>query len=227
MAVNPEARLAFLGTIVALVLGTNVAVAATQGEWRFRVLLEDDPIGHQTFRVTQQGSRARVDIDASMDVKILFLTVYSYRHHNEESWEGDCLASIASSTDDNGTPFRVNGKREGDAFVVDTGKVRASLPPCVHSFAYWDLRKLRESSLLNSQTGEFEAVRLRELGEETVQALGSERRARRYALEGPQLRIDLWYSSDDDDWLALESRSKGGRMIRYVREGTGAGRPSD
>ena len=46
------------------------------------------------------------------------------------------------------------------------------------------------------------------------------RLARRLVLEGPELRIDLWYSPDDD-WLALESASKGGRKLRYVRADEG------
>lgn len=200
-------------------VGVESASADVTAEWRFKVLLEGDPIGHQTFRLTQDGSRQRVSIEASMDVKILFLTVYSYRHRNDETWEDGCLVSIASETDDNGEPFRIRGAREGDAFVIDDGKARSLLPSCVHSFAYWDPEKLRQSSLLNSQTGKYEAVQLRELGEETLPSGGGgQQRARRFALEGPELRIDLWYSSADNDWLALESRSKSGRVIRYVRE---------
>ncbi len=211
-------KLSSLALILGISLVAGHAGAAGNSEWRFRVLLEGDPIGHQSFRLTQDGSLERMTIEASMDVKIFFLTVYTYRHSNNEAWEGGCLTSIESDTDDNGTQFRIRGKRESGDFLVDTGSGRTQLPRCVHSFAYWDPEKLRQSSLLNSQTGEYESVKLLELGEELVESRGSEYRARRIALEGTALRIDLWYSSLDNDWLALESRSKSGRMIRYVRE---------
>jgi hypothetical protein len=38
--------------------------------------------------------------------------------------------------------------------------------------------------------------------------------ARRYALRGEKIAIDLWYSLDND-WLALESTTSGGRRVRY------------
>lgn len=218
MTMRRRSRFGCLLVLLGMLLGARHASAGTAGEWNFTVLLEGDPIGRQTFRVADEGPRRRVSIEASMDVKILFLTVYSYRHKNVEAWEDGCLASIESDTDDNGTRFKVRGKREGDAFAVDTGKAHVTLPACVRSFAYWDPEMLRHTSLLNSQTGEYEAVQLREVGEEVVVYRGGQQRARRVALEGPDLRIDLWYSSADKDWLALESKSKNGRIIRYVRQ---------
>jgi hypothetical protein len=204
--------------IIGMSMQVALARADTAREWRFAVQLDGSPIGQQTFRLSEDGPRQRMVTQATMDVKILFVTVYSYRHTNTETWEGDCLASIESDTDDNGTAFRIRGRREGEAFVVTNGDTRTTLPSCVHTFAYWDPKKLQQTNLLNSQTGEYQAVEFREAGEETVQSRGREQRARHVALEGKDLRIDLWYAVSDGDWLVLESKSKGGRTIRYVRE---------
>jgi len=210
-----------LGLALALLLPladhSALAVAAAPArEWRFKVFLEDSPIGEQTFRVTEEGPRSIVRIEASLDVKILFFTAYSYRHENEEVWEDGCLTSIRTKTDDNGEPFRVSGSRSGEAFLVETADGTESLPGCVHSFAYWNLDRLRNPRLLNSQTGKYEPVSVREIGQETLRYRGSDVRARRYALESAEFRIDLWYS-EENEWLALESL-RGGRTLRYVRE---------
>jgi hypothetical protein len=186
-------------------------------EWRFRVFLDEKPIGEQIFRLTEDGSRSRVSIEADLEVKIFFLSAYSYRHRNEEVWEGDCLRSMTSQTDDNGTPFRVNGILEADGFVVQTATAHSTLPACVHSFAYWSLEDLRVPNLLNSQTGEYQAVSMHELGEEQRPFRGQTTSARGFALEGPGLRIDLWYAADNE-WIALDSKTKSGRMLHYVRE---------
>jgi hypothetical protein len=215
---RPDRRFPLLTIVLAAVLPVALAHADTNGVWRFAVQLDGSPIGQQTFRLTQDGSRQRMVTEATMDVKILFVTVYSYRHENEETWEGGCLASIESDTDDNGTQFTVRGRRAGDAFVVTARGTRTTLPPCVHTFAYWDPKKLQQTRLLNSQTGEYQAVQFRDLGEKAVSSRGREQPARHVALEGADLRIDLWYAASDGDWLALESKSKGGRTIRYVRE---------
>ena len=209
-------RLALVLACLASLVGHPAHADATAREWRFKVFLEDSPIGRQTFRLTEEGPRSTVRIEASLDVKILFFTAYSYRHENEEVWEGGCLESIRTKTDDNGEPFRVSGSRSGEAFLVETAGGKESLPGCVQSFAYWNLEQLRNPRLLNSQTGKYEPVSVREIGEETLSYRGSDVRARRFALESPEFRIDLWYS-DANEWLALESL-RGGRTLRYVRE---------
>lgn len=216
-----------MAAVVAALLGALLLVAsgaaasttpATPDELRFDVRLDGSPIGSQVFRIEQDGDRTRVSIEASFDVKFLFVTAYSYRHHNEEVWKGDCLASMDSSTDDNGEAFRVHGLSEGEAFVVDTGKGREALPACTSSFAYWRPDRLAAGRLLNSQTGEYEAVQLRELGVAKVAFRGRDVDARHVVLEGPRIRIELWYAVDGGDWLALESTTSSGRRLKYLRQ---------
>ena len=210
-------RLPSLVTAMCLLAAAGASHAAEPREWRFKVFLEDKPIGEQVFRLSEEAGRALLLTEASFDVKILFFTAYTYRHRNEEIWRDGCLERIESTTDDNGEPFRLLGQAASDGFVVETANRRATLPSCVRSFAYWNVDYLNVPKLLNSQTGEYENVSMRSLGEESLDVRGSPLRARRYVLEGPKLRIDLWYSLDND-WLALESASKGGRKLRYVRE---------
>jgi hypothetical protein len=186
-------------------------------EWRFKVFLQDKPIGRQVFRLSHEGNRARLLTEAAFDVKVLFFTAYTYRHRAEEIWEDGCLERIESTTDDNGERFRLLGQAAKAGFQVETASFHATLPACVRSFAYWNVDYLNAPKLLNSQTGEYLDVEVRPLGEETLEVDGTRLPARRYALEGPELRIDLWYSLDDD-WLALQSVSKGGRKLRYVRD---------
>lgn len=210
-------RSTLLLVAVSLFLAARPADAVAPREWRFKVFLEDKAIGEQVFRLSEDAGRARLLTEASFDVKILFFTAYTYRHRNEEIWRDGCLERIESTTDDNGEPFRLLGRAGSDGFVVETGKFNATLPSCVRSFAYWNVDYLKAPKLLNSQTGEYEDVTVRALGEDLLDVNGTTVRARRYVLEGPRVRIDLWYSLEND-WLALESVSKGGRKLRYVRE---------
>jgi hypothetical protein len=155
-------------------------------------------------------------ISADFDVRILFFTVYRYRHRNEEVWRDGCLALIESHTDDNGKISRVRGRRSASEFAVETTASRQSLEGCVWTFAYWDERFLDRAKLLNPQTGAHEAVRATLVGIETTLANGSPTEARRYLLEGEGFRIELWYSLEGD-WLGLESRTGNGGLLRFVR----------
>jgi hypothetical protein len=204
-------------TAGSLALGATAA-AASERVWQFRVLLDGDEVGSHSFRVSegeQRGER-QVQSDARFTVRFLFIDAYRYAHEARERWQGDCLTRIEARTDDNGDILAVRGERREDGFSVDGPKGRDQLAACVMSFAYWNPRMLQQTRLLNSQTGLWQDVRIEARGEETLTVRGTPTRARRYALRGEDLQIDLWYAGADD-WVQLESRVAGGRTLRYQR----------
>jgi hypothetical protein len=73
-----------------------------------------------------------------------------------------------------------------------------------------------QEHLLNPQTGTFDPVHLEELGVEVVRLSGRAERGMHDALERPSFRIELWYSPTGD-WLALQTRTRQGRLMRYEK----------
>jgi hypothetical protein len=197
------------------VLAPAAALASTGQEWQFRVLLDEREVGSHRFRVSDGGGERRVESDARFTVKFLFIDAYTYVHQARERWQGDCLTAIESRTDDNGQQLAVRGTRTAGRFEVAAGKVQAELPTCVMSFAYWNPAMLRQARLLNAQTGEFVDVRVEALGKETIAVRGAPLAAQRYALHAPDFRIDVWYGAGNQ-WVQLESRTEGGRLLRYL-----------
>ena len=187
--------------------------------WNFKVYLDDKEIGFHNFSMVHKEQHQEIYSSARFDVKFLFINAYSYKHDNVELWQGQCLNSINALTDDNGDLYNVSGEGDNEAFIVNTtennNKKQDRYLPCIKTFAYWDPEFLKETSLLNSQTGEMVAVASELIGNETVKHNGEEVNARRYRLQGKDLQIDLWYSADDD-WLALESLTESGRIVRYA-----------
>lgn len=200
--------------LLAGVLAHGFALANIEREWRFRVLLDGSEVGTHSFRVAERDGERRVASDARFAVKLLFINAYTYAHEARERWQGDCLAELDSRTDDNGKRIAVRGASDGERFEVEGAGVRARLPGCVMSFAYWNPAMLRQPRLLNVQTGELTDVRIEPLGEESLRVRGAATNARRYALHAPKFRIDLWYA-DGTSWVQLESRTESGRMLRY------------
>lgn len=195
-----------VATAVLLLLGAHAANAAAPEArvWDFRVYLDNTAIGTHRFTLRQQGEERELASEARFDVKLLFFTAYRYAHQASERWRGDCLTAFNSRTDDNGTPFSVT-------------RERAALPGCVMSFAYWNPQILRQSRLLNAQTGEHEAVAISALGDDLIPVRGAQVPTRRYRISGPKNPIELWYSADGD-WLALASTLEGGRRLQYRLE---------
>ncbi len=209
---NPLAAL-----LVALLATTSTAFASTAPQTlRFKVYLDESPIGEHSFELTAGGAEKRVVSRARFDVNLLIFTAYRYRHESQEQWRDGCLERIQSTTDDNGKDFRVQGQRIADALKLEVNGKPDRLPTCVSTFAYWEPDFLKRPRLLNPQTGELVDVRLEPQGRERRTFRGSEVNAKRYRLKADDLDITLWYTADGD-WIGLESDTGKGRKLRYER----------
>jgi len=214
---------ACLSIVILLATGPLFAAPAASDEvasgsaWKFRVYLDDKEIGYHHFYLAETGHTRQLKSVASFEYSLMFVRLFHYEHENHEIWKGDCLQSVDSQTDSNGKPFRVNGRRAAGEFRVTANGGEESLPECVMSFAYWNPSFLEQSSLLNTQDGEFLEVEVSEPVFEQLEVGGTQLPSWRYHLAAGALKLDLWYSTDSK-WLALESEVRGGRMLRYVRE---------
>ncbi len=217
------ASLDFAGVRVALIalsmlLGASLALASGESEsYRFKVYLDGDPIGYHHFDVRQEGGRKVVENSARFDVRLLFLTVYSYAHDNTEVWTDNCLARIDARTDDNGESFFVRGSRSDGSFQVATQDGSAALPGCVKTFSYWNSDFLNEARLLNSQTGEYLPVNVSAEDRERVSVNGQLVECNRYRLTARDVDITLWYVAATGQWAALESKTPQGHVVRYEK----------
>lgn len=211
-----------IALLTALTLTTGAMQAATaspdqaeEKRWQFDVLLDDKPIGTHTFEVQANSDGIVLETEASFDVKFLFITALRYRHQTTEIWAGGCLASIDAMTDSNGKELTVRGRRDGSTFELSETDGSKTLPGCVQTFAYWNPAVLESERLLNSQTGDYEAVNITYEGPDQVPVAGKNIDAVRYTMTARGGDITLWYSRDDMTWLGLEAPAKGGRTLAY------------
>ena len=188
--------------------------AGNEREWNFRVLLDGNDIGYHNFSLFEEDGSQRLTTEADFRVKFLFITAFRYEHVNHETWRNNCVQEIESRTDENGRQFEVKGSRADNGLALQANDARIEVPGCVKTFAYWNPDILSEPQLLNSQTGEVLSVDIEKTARETLNVRGEEIPAQRYRLEARNMKLDLWYS-DDQQWLALESTVKGGRKLRY------------
>jgi hypothetical protein len=192
--------------------------AQTQAqEWQFNVFLDEKPIGQHRFVLDDNGAQRTLTSEASFDVKFLFVNAYRYRHTAREQWNGNCLSAIDAKTEENRETTIVKGvldkSADKSAFVLQSPKPK-TLGECVMTFAYWNPAMLKQTRLLNPQTGEYLDARITALGKESIQVRGQATDTERYRLEAPKLKIDLWYSADQQ-WLALRSTTPEGYIINY------------
>ncbi|MDX2504721.1 MAG: DUF6134 family protein [Gammaproteobacteria bacterium] len=188
-----------------------------QQNWHFNVYLDDSPIGYHHYNLKRFGDAYQLSIKAEFDVKFLFLSVYKYLHENSETWQGQCLTRLTSNTDDNGDNAFVKLRSEKNKQIIETRKGTETTDECLRSFAYWDPELLNSQRLLNAQTGELINVEFKRIGNEIITINQQSIDADRYRIKGEDIDIDIWYSPDQE-WLALQSVTEGGYVLRYERE---------
>ena len=205
-------KISGLGLLAMLLLSPSLALA--NQTWDFRVFLDEKEIGTHRFELIDRDGERELISKARMKVKLLFVTAYTYEHHDVEHWNGDCLSKLSSTTDDNGEKHRVDVQRREGATTVQTLKGTQRLGECVLTFAYWNPAMLRQARLLNSQDGENVKVKITDAGSDSIVVRGVKTPARRYELRSEKLSIDLWYS-EQQQWLALESKTERGQKLIY------------
>ena len=195
-------------------LALSLSVKADNQEWRFQVYLDDKKIGTHDFVLQEFENQSLLQSEANFEYRLMFVKLYGYEHQNTETWVGDCLKGIESTTDANGKPYKVSGSLKGDRFVLTGTAGEAELPSCSMSFAYWNPAFLQQERLINVQNGEVLDVEVSDPQRVQIEVRGVMQPALRYQLGAGDLKIELWYS-ENNEWLALETEARGGRRLRY------------
>jgi len=202
------------GLATASSTASSTVASPVDRSWDFSVLLDGSEIGYHRFQLTEEDGQRRLTSEAKFDVRFLFINAFRYRHTNTEVWSDGCLERMEASTRANGKELSVSGLRDDSGFVVDDGEEQSSLDDCVMTFAYWNPEFLQQPRLLNPQSGEYLDVEVVRVGQEPIVVRGEEVPAFVYRITARKMELKLWYS-EDDEWLALESVAKGGRILRY------------
>ena len=196
---------------------TTLANAADAGVrvYAFNAFLDGRPIGGHRFTVTTDGATRRVTSDADFVVKFLGFSAYRYRHHAEEQWSGDCLASLSASTDDDGKASSVRLARRGEENEIATSGGTSSVPGCLMTYAYWNPAMRSQVRLLNPQTGKIDGVRIERVADGDVLVGGKPVHAFDWRVAGGESPVDVWIS-DQGEWVGLDSMvSKGRHKLSY------------
>lgn len=201
-----------------LVLALSLTPAVIQAkEWSFDVFLDKSKMGQHTFAL----SNNQLTSMAKFNVKVLFIQAYAYDHKAVEQWRDGCLVSLNTNTVENKVIDEVKGSLTESGFVVDNGKTTQTLPECTMTFAYWDPKILHQTKLLNPQNGQWLDIKVIKTNEETLTIKNLATKTTHYKLTGTlagksKLNIELWYTADTQEWVALKSITPEGYVVTYV-----------
>ena len=190
-----------------LLLFSNLAYSS---EWVFDVVLNNKVIGQHTLIYKDDKTIS----DANFQFEY-FLMDFIYQHKSIEIWQGNCLKTISSKTDDDGDLYEVNGQSSTKQFLVTSNKKTTGLPICIMTFAYGNPKILEQKKLMNSQSGEYLDVDIQFLRQENHIVKGENILTDLWQIEANSddgdLLVQLWYDKNMN-WVSLKSQTPIGDM---------------
>jgi hypothetical protein len=210
--------LVLLPALAAVALSAAARATAPDGlVLEYRVLRDGFEIGRHKVAFRHDGDAVMtVETEIRITVSFLFITLYSYRLDARETWRGERLVGLDSTTDDDGDLYAVSAVAEGDGLRVEAGAKSWTAPATVVPSSLWRREMARGSLLIGVEQGEAIAVAFEEIGRETVTARGAEVIATKVVVSG-ELERRLWY---DDDGILVHLRliARDGSSITYELE---------
>lgn len=206
-----------LVAVVAIGVFCPAQAAVPDGlELHYRILRDGFEIGSHKVSFRHDDELLIVETEIRITVKLLFITLYSYRLDAVEIWRGDRLISLQSATDDDGDFYTVRAAVDGDRLVIDAGSESWNAPKTIIPSSLWHRRMAQGSLLMGVEQGEAMAVTFQEIGRETITAGGVDVAATKVVVSG-ELERSLWY--DDQGVLVhLQLTASDGSSIVYVME---------
>ncbi len=203
-----------------LATGSTAASAAEDFPYgsslSFTAVRNGQTIGHHSLTFQKNGAQLTVSTAIDLAVKFMGVTAYRYTHRAQEVWTGDTFQGLTAQTDDDGKKHAIQIRRDGAALIIERNAeaVRTTLPPQLLPSTHWNIRQVRQSALVNTQTGTEARVQVSVLGRETIRTASSSIDATRYRYTG-DLVMDQWFD-DAGRWVKTSFTASDGSTVEYV-----------
>lgn len=187
-----------IAAVTAVSFATGFQAQAANETLNFTVTRDGSEIGTHSVAINTDGANTQVEVNTDIEVKVLFVTAYQFKHKSKEVWNAGQLVSLNSTTNDDGTDKALNVKAENGKITADStvqGQERrqhadaTTLPASL-----WNPATVKQAALLNTLDGVLMKIQVEDKGMEDVTASGSSVSARRYSLTG-ELTRDLWFDA--------------------------------
>jgi hypothetical protein len=172
-------------------------------------------IGWHRMTVRREGGRVVVEHTAELAVGIFGLRAFHRRTRFREVWRDDRLIAFDGVIEDNGEPFPVTARAEGDHLIVQGRAGRTLAPPGTAPSEPSLEFAIRRDWVFDGKTGELLNVQVEAAGSEPLKIGEAVVDAARYEVSG-DLEQQVWFDGSGA-WVQWRLWRQGA-AITLVRE---------
>jgi len=209
------AKLWLLAVALVLLSPWRAALAGHDGVFLYKVLRDGVEIGYHRVTLARRNGHLEVAVAAEIDVKLAFLTVYSFKHNRREVWSNGHLLGVAAKTDDDGDTYDIKIEPNAEGYTRSLNGQVERLARDRRLLTYWDKRIVDHKTFVSAQDGSSLNVSFDNGGMQKLNWNGRQVEAAYYRMTGDVER-ELWY---DLDGHVLKLRMlRDGSEILYLRQ---------
>lgn len=164
-------------------------------------------IGTHTVSFSRSGKDLMVEVANRVEVKVLFMTFFSFAADREEIWRDGRMIFYRSQTDDDGTDIAVKAVAKGGKLVIQGPGGQVEAPNGIFPSHPWNQKIVEQPLVMDSKSGDLLKVTTKAAGEEAIEAVGGPVTAKKFVMSG-DLERELWYRPDGT-WLKMRFVSDG------------------
>jgi len=153
-------------------------------------------IGTYSNLIEASGAVITIKTTAHFLVKALGVGLHREEAQRVEQWQGNRLVFFHGITVKNGDKMEVQGKAEGNNFVITSPLGTVNAPASVKPANPWSSRSIDSNEMMRVDNGKVEKVTVSGGGQTNVSVDGASTTAKEYDITG-STRYKIWIDSHD------------------------------
>jgi hypothetical protein len=153
-------------------------------------------IGTYTNVIEATGATITIKTAAHFLVKALGVGLHREDAQRVEQWQGNRLMYFHGVTVKNGDTIEINGKADGNNFVITSPLGTTTAPGSIKPANPWSARSLDSTTMMRVDSGKVEQVRVSGGGATNVTVDGTTVQAKEYEISG-STHYKIWIDSHD------------------------------
>ena len=212
--------------IVAINFSVNAFPIPENKKVSYDVWRKDKVIGTHEILFSKKNGSLSVETNINIEVKILFVTAYTFSHQSEEIWKDGNLIKIKGHSDfEDEREYFIEGEVK-DGFLFASGmdgllKLDKNLIPS----NFWNIDVMNQDEIFDTQKGIVRKLDVKEVGKEIITINNIEIECTKFILNATRHPKDkdlfpeytLWYSKDQELMKFKFISTKNKKIIEVIR----------
>ncbi len=197
------------------------------GEVKFDVIRKNKVIGSHEIKFTENNDVLVVETNINIEVKVLFISAYTFTHQSAETWiNGNFTKIVAHSDFEDEREYFIKGQDNNDSFLASGMDGKLEVNKNILPSNFWNIDILKQKEIFDTQKGVVRTIDVEDLGYEEIKINKKNVKCKKFIFnassnpkdKGPFPAYTLWYDENDELMkFQFKDEGRGKKIITIIR----------